>query len=270
MTIAQLDPVGKPTSADSTASIIDDLVKPLVQNLLQRNAALEEGWRTRQPTNDTELEHLQKQLEVAQESQTRASNRAEEAQWAMAEVERKNEQVTEELARLRKDYITQRALLKDVKKKLSTKTEEHTEVIRQLHAVRAELEQEQADREAAKKATGSGTSTPSADNEELAAARAAAALARKNEEQTQKALDRAHATIKRLEDEVTDARRDVRRAQRAAKKAPPSPAMVNLASVKKHLATARKQFDEDPDKSLMALDRAISLCDNGTKSEASS
>lgn len=211
-------------SVHTDVGIVDGLVKPLVDNLLQRNERLErlaETVAVRPVSVGDELGETRARANQAEAELTQLRD-------AYNDVQKIYESATKELAVLQDEFIDQKKLLSVARKKLKSKTVEHTDAVRQIHELRAELEKKD--------------SSPTIDNR-----------------------------VEELEAELKSARLALQKSV-TVKKSSESPAAVNMASIRRHLSSARRLFDEDPDKSLMSLDRAISLCaaDKGSENKEDS
>ncbi|EEI16327.1 hypothetical protein [Corynebacterium lipophiloflavum] len=235
-----------PAADMPTHTLIEGLLKQLVDNLIERNAALESA-ATTTVGNDEDIAHLKRTAAEEAAAKRRAVYELGQLQEAHRTLETAHAFASEKLTALHKDVTDQSRIVTDLKKKLEDKTDEHTDAVRQIHDLRADLEKAN---DQLRQLAPANPLNIELQNSQMKTARLEAELKLAREKTAQ------------LEDELTDARVSLKKATRAGqKKAPTTPAAtVNLASIKRHLTTALKQFEEDPDKSFMALERALGLC----------
>lgn len=141
--------------------------------------------------------------------------------------------------------------LESTKQKLARKTEDHDEAVSLLHRRQDELNIHRADAENCRRELNRYTSENSAlrekaDNANLAAKRVEEQLRRNLDEQ-----ERQRRALEAAEEELAKARQPGAPAQDAA-----ADAAVDLDALRRHLDSAWRYFEDEPEKALRALSRA--------------
>lgn len=156
-----------------------------------------------------------------------------------------------EVKRLKAELSEAKRSLDTVRQKLAAKTEDHAEALRLLHEGKDDVE-------AAEKVKADAEERVRKAREELAAVNAA-------EDKLRQANKELEEDLAHLMPELEDTRKQLRNAryelanQAYASKPATGGGDVDVDALTRHLETAPRQFEEDPDKAFRALNRARGL-----------